>query len=187
MKKITVNQLTQAALILALCIASQFLKNVSVYITGPIINMLLILATLITGPAPAVAISVITPITSFIITGSPLIKAIPLIMPMIMIGNVILCVFVWAFNEKIKSKAALPIGLAAGSIVKSAFMGLSVSLILIPVFGSNLMSIIPNAEKAAAALSAAKITFSLTQLTTALLGSVLALAVWKPLKKALNK
>ena len=37
-------QITTTALLLALCIASQFLKNTSVYITGPIINCILIVA-----------------------------------------------------------------------------------------------------------------------------------------------
>ena len=42
--KITTKQITTTAILLARCIASQFLRNVSVYMTGPIINACLILA-----------------------------------------------------------------------------------------------------------------------------------------------
>ena len=42
-------QLTLTALLLALCIASQFLKNTSVYLTGPVINCILILSAVFCG------------------------------------------------------------------------------------------------------------------------------------------
>ncbi len=39
--KIKTKQITLTAIMLAICIVSQFLKNLSVYITGPIIKLLL--------------------------------------------------------------------------------------------------------------------------------------------------
>ncbi|MCQ2483650.1 MAG: ECF transporter S component, partial [Clostridia bacterium] len=87
--------LAYAAILLAICIVSQFLKNTSVYITGPIINACLLLCVLTAGIKYAVALSVITPITSFIITGSPIMAAIPMIIPCVIVGNIIyvICFF----------------------------------------------------------------------------------------------
>ena len=42
----SVKILCRTAVLLALCIASQFLKNLSVYLTGSIINAILVIATL---------------------------------------------------------------------------------------------------------------------------------------------
>ena len=75
--KITTKQITTTAVLLAICIVSQFFKNTSVYITGPIINACLIIAALGAGMACGIILSVITPVTSFLITGSPIMSAIP--------------------------------------------------------------------------------------------------------------
>ena len=75
--KITTKQITTTAVLLAICIVSQFFKNTSVYITGPVINACLILAVLSVGIPCGIILSVITPVTSFFITGSPIIGAIP--------------------------------------------------------------------------------------------------------------
>lgn len=85
--KITTKQITTTAVLLAICIVSQFFKNTSVYITGPVINACLILAVLSVGIPCGIILSVITPVTSFFITGSPIIGAIPASMPCIMAGN----------------------------------------------------------------------------------------------------
>ena len=87
--KITTKQITTTAVLLAICIVSQFFKNTSVYITGPIINACLIIAALGAGMACGIILSVITPVTSFLITGSPIMSAIPAIIPCVMIGNII--------------------------------------------------------------------------------------------------
>ena len=44
--KIKTKQITVAAIMLAICLVSQFFKNLSVYITGPVINAALILTVL---------------------------------------------------------------------------------------------------------------------------------------------
>ena len=121
--KITTKQITTTAVLLAICIVSQFFKNTSVYITGPIINACLIIAALGAGMACGIILSVITPVTSFLITGSPIMSAIPAIIPCVMIGNIILVVAVSLIAKKIKGNAGLIAGMAAGSIVKALFMG----------------------------------------------------------------
>ena len=100
--KITTKQITTTAVLLAICIVSQFFKNTSVYITGPIINACLIIAALGAGMACGIILSVITPVTSFLITGSPIMSAIPAIIPCVMIGNIILVVAVSLIAKKIK-------------------------------------------------------------------------------------
>ena len=71
----SVKILCRTAVLLALCIASQFLKNLSVYLTGSIINAILVIATLSCGFWSGIAISLVTPVTSWLITGSQIGRA----------------------------------------------------------------------------------------------------------------
>ena len=88
--KMKTRQITVTAIMLAICIASQFFKNLSVYITGPIINAALILTVLYAGLVCGIILSIITPVTAFFITGSPVMAAIPAMFPCITAGNAIL-------------------------------------------------------------------------------------------------
>lgn len=110
--KITTKQITTTAVLLAICIVSQFFKNTSVYITGPVINACLILAVLSVGIPCGIILSVITPVTSFFITGSPIIGAIPAIMPCIMAGNALLVLGVGLVTKKCKGNGGLIAGMA---------------------------------------------------------------------------
>lgn len=176
--KISTKQITITAALLAICIVSQFFKNTSVYITGPIINTCLILATLSCGMICGLILAVITPITAFFITGSPIISAIPVIMPCIMIGNAILVVAIALLTKKAIDNKNMIIGMCVGTVAKAIFMGVSISLILIP-------AMLP--EKMAPKMSVFQTTFSITQLITAAIGSVLAFILWIPLKKVLTE
>lgn len=176
--KITTKQITTTAILLAICIASQFLKNLSVYITGPIINACLILAVLSVGVGCGIILAVITPITAFLIAGSPIMAAIPAIIPCIMLGNVILVLGVGLITKKVKGNAGLIAGMAAGSVVKALFMGIVISMILIPM-------LLP--EAMAPKMTVFQTTFSITQLITALIGSIYAFVLWIPLKKVVSK
>jgi len=174
--KITTKQITTTAILLAICILSQFLKNFSVYITGPIINACLIIAVLSVGLGCAIILSIITPISSFFITGSPIMAAVPLIIPCIILGNAVLCIVVARLKGRGMSgnKIMLPTSMIMGSILKAAVMGLLISVIILP-------NMLP--EAMLPKLSALQIQFSLTQLITALIGSALAYVIWIPLKK----
>lgn len=184
--KITTKQLVQTALLLAICIASQYFKNLSVYITGPIVNLTIILAVLSVGLWSGLLLSIIAPVTAFFFTGSPIMAAIPLMFPAVMAGNAVLAVTVWYFQEKTSFKWRLPAGLIAGSVLKAVFMGIVIVLIILPIFGDNIASRLPKPEALPMVLATAKVTFSITQLTTALIGSVLAYLIWMPLKKYLK-
>ena len=174
--KITAKQITTTAILLAICIVSQFFKNLSVYITGPIINACLILAVLSVGMVCAIILAVITPVTAFFISGSPIMAAIPAIIPCVMIGNVILVLGVGLIMKKVKGNGGLIAGMAAGSVLKALFMGVFISLILIP-------NLIP--EAMVPKMGVFQMTFSLTQLITAVIGSVYAFIIWIPLKKVI--
>lgn len=121
--KIKTKQITVTAIMLAICLVSQFFKNLSVYITGPIINAALILTVLYAGMACGIILSIITPVTSFFITGSPVMAAIPAMFPCIMIGNIILVVCVGLLRKKCGRAAGFPVSIAIGAILKALFMG----------------------------------------------------------------
>lgn len=184
--KITTKQLVQTALLLTICIVSQYFKNLSVYITGPIVNLTIILAVLSVGLWSGLLLSIIAPVTAFFFTGSPIMAAIPLMFPAVMAGNAVLAITVWYFQEKTSFKWRLPAGLIAGSVLKAIFMGVVIVLIILPIFGDNIASKLPKPEALPVVLTTAKVTFSITQLTTALIGSVLAYVIWMPLKKYLK-
>lgn len=172
-----IKQLTTTAFLLALCLASQFLKNTSVYLTGSIINCILIIAIVFCGLLSGIILSVITPLSSWLITGSPLMSALPVIIPCIMAGNLLLMLTVWLFIRKKTGSRNLLCGIIAGSVVKTCFMGLTISLLILPLLG-------PSTGLPAPALAATRITFSLTQLITALIGGALALIIVPSLKQA---
>lgn len=188
--KLSTRQLAQTALLLAICIASQFFKNLSVYITGPVVNTTIIIAVLAVGLWSGLFISVIAPITAFFISGSPIMAAIPLMFPAVMGGNMILAVCTWYatryFQKKMKFIGSLPAGLIAGSVLKAAFMGIVIVLILLPAFGGNIAARLPKPEALPGVLATAKVTVSVTQLITSLTGSLLAYVIWMPLKKYLR-
>ena len=179
-------KLAQTALLLTICLLSQYFKNLSVYITGPVINACLILCVLTAGLAWASILCVVTPITAFFIAGSPIMAGIPLMFPAIMAGNFILVFFTWLFEKKTSLRFRLPAGLIAGSVLKGLFMGLVIAGVLLPVFGTNIASHLPKPEALPGVLAAARTTFSVTQLVTALIGSALSYIIWIPLKKYLK-
>lgn len=178
-------QVAIAAILLALCIASQFLKNLSVYITGPIINLCLILATLTAGLLWGIVLAIITPVTSFLITASPIMGAVPGIIPLIMLGNAVLVVLVYfLFKPSISGgKSLLSIRSILMAILcclaKGLVMGATISLWLLPTF-------IPEASSMRGKMAVLQTTFSLTQVITAIMGFVYFYVIWKPLAKMLS-
>lgn len=176
--KITTKKLVTAGVLLALMIVSQFFKNLSVYITGPIVNTILLLATLSCGLLIGIILCVIAPITSFIITGSPIVAAAPFLMiPAIAVGNIIICITAYFFYTKFKKGWALPTGLLLGSIFKALFMGAVISNFILVQFVTSLPEIV---------ISVAKKTFSITQLTTSIIGSILFYVIWMAAGKYLK-
>ena len=76
-KQTLTKQIAITAIMLAICIASQFLKNLSVYITGPIVNLCIILTVMTAGLVWGSVLAIITPVTAFLIAASPIMSAVP--------------------------------------------------------------------------------------------------------------
>ena len=171
--KLSARQIAVTAALLAICIVSQFFKNTSVFLTGPVINACIILAGLYAGLSCGLILSVITPVTAFFISGSPVISAIPA-----MIGNALLVVCTCLLNRRIHTKAGAALSMLAGSVAKSLFMGIAISLILIPM-------LLP--EKMQPKMSVFQTTFSIVQLITAVIGSFYALIIRIPLGRYMDR
>ena len=178
---ISTKQIAIGGVLLAIMIGSQFFKNLSVYITGPIVNAVLVIVTLTLGLVMGIIFSIIAPITAFLITGSPVVAAAPhLMIPAIALGNIIMCVAVYVFYKNIKNKLfiGLPVGLVVGSVLKALFMGAVISNFILPKFCTSLP------EKA---IGIAQKTFSVVQLFTALIASAVVMLIWIPAGKYLLK
>ncbi|MCR4597386.1 MAG: ECF transporter S component [Lachnospiraceae bacterium] len=179
-------QIAITAVLLAVCIASQIFKTLSVYITGPIVNLCLILATLTAGLTWGIVLAIITPVTAFIIAASPVMNAVPGIIPLIMLGNAVLVVMVYfLFRPAISGEGSFinvrsVIMAVLSALAKGCFMGLTISLWLLPTF-------IPEASPIREKMPVFQTTFSITQFITALIGFVYFFIVWKPLKSVLYK
>lgn len=170
-------KLAVTAILLAICIASQFLKSLSVYITGPIVNLCLILAVMSAGLLWGELLALITPVTAFIISPSPVMQAVPGIIPLIMLGNSVLVFTVYFIFRRFASGKKL---LSAGSVIsavicaaaKGVVMGLTIALWLLPTF-------IPAESPLMGKLPVFQTMFSVTQFVTALIGFVYFFVIWK--------
>ena len=174
------------AVLLAICIISQIFKNLSVYITGPIINTCIILTVLAVNLPCAIMLSIITPVTAFFIAASPVMNVVPGIIPFIMLGNIILAV---ATHFLLKKDLAGGKGLRdiknwiralICSLLKGIFMGVTIGLWLLPTF-------IPEESPLRNKMEVFQTTFSVTQAITALIGFVYAFIIWAALSRVLRK
>ena len=91
-KRFGTKQIAITAMLLAICIVFQFMKNWSVFITGPIINACIVLAVLTVNLPCALILSAITPVTAFFIASSPVMQAVPTVIPLIALGNMVMAV-----------------------------------------------------------------------------------------------
>lgn len=168
--KMKTRTITVTAIMVALCVVVQLFKNPgTIPVTGGLINLILIIDTLYCGLVSGIILSAVAPITSFIITQSPIIAAVPMILPCIMIGNIVIVIFAWAVRCKKLELNLLPISLVAGSFAKWGVMTLLIVKWVLPTFGTNLA---PKARAMAAT------TYSTTQLYAALVGTALACIIW---------
>lgn len=165
-------QITTTAILLAICIISQFFKNLSIFITGPIINTCIVLAVLLVNLPCGLILSVITPITAYIIAASPVMNAVPMIIPFIMLGNCVLALAVHFLLKKGIDKSgrnpANPQNMILSvlcALAKGLFMGLTISMWLLPTF-------IPAESPLRGKMAVFQTTFSLYQFLTACIGFV---------------
>lgn len=184
-KKPLTRQIAISAILLAVCICSQFFKSLSVYITGPIVNLCLILATITAGLMWGLILAVITPLTAFIIAASPVMAAVPGIIPLIMAGNAVLVVMThFFFKPSISGDKGLlnvrSLSMAVlSALAKGCFMGLTIALWLLPTF-------VPEASPLRDKMPVFQTMFSVTQFITAVIGFAYFYIVYKPLNKLIR-
>ena len=140
-QKFGAKQIAITGILLAICIISQFFKNLSIFITGPIINTCIVLAVLMVNLPCGIILSIITPVTAYIIAASPVMTAVPLIIPFIMLGNIVLAVAAHFLMKKGIMAEGKPvisvknmITAVISAALKGAFMGLTIALWLLPTF-----------------------------------------------------
>lgn len=177
--KMKTRTITVTAIMVALCIVVQLFKTQgTIPITGALINLIIIIDTLYCGLLSGIILSIIVPITSFIITQSPIIASVPMILPFIMLGNIVIVIFAWFVRGKKLELNLLPLSLVSGSFAKWAVMTLTITKWVLPTFGGSLA---PKMKAMAAA------TYSTTQLYAALFGTALACIIWPILKLAIKR
>ena len=175
-------QIAMTAALLAVCILSQVFKNLSIFITGPIVNACLILAVLMVYLPCAIILGIITPITAYIITGGGVMAAVPIIVPFIMMGNIVIVVMTFFLIKKeMREPKDMIIRIhkyvvaVISSLAKGVFMGITISLWLLPTF-------IPEQRPLRGKMGVLQTTFSLYQFVTACIGFIYAFLVWSAMK-----
>lgn len=144
------------ALIVPLFIHSQ-------WITGPLINALLILTCVLVGPMEAMLLGII-PSTAAMTSGLLPLPLAPMV-PFIILSNAI---FIAGFHYMGKSKKWM--GVIGGAALKYAFLFLTVQFLAGKVLQSELMAKVA-------------VIMSWPQFATALIGGFIALGIIKVLKK----
>ena len=144
----------------------------------PLIAACIVLAVLVVGLPCGIILSVITPVTAYFIAASPVMMAVPGIVPLIMLGNIVLAVSVHFLLKKNMVKGGRSGGgiksyimAAVCALLKGAVMGLTISLWLLPTF-------IPEASPLREKMPVFQTTFSLFQFLTALIGFVYVFIIW---------
>lgn len=141
--------------------------NLQTLIIGSLVNLTIILASWYVNIWAGVAVSIATPLYALLQGHLPL----PQMFVVVAIGNSLLALLVWLFNEDRFGKAGVYVGIGIGVIVKFLTQWALVTWVVAPFFAPN--------EKVAAALG---VGFSWVQLVTGVLGAILAVMIYPRLK-----
>lgn len=157
-------KLCEASIILALILVSQLFKNLSVFITGSIINFCLITCTLLVDKKYGILLSIVSPITAFLITGSPIMSALPIIILFVILGNIVFVLINDHFYKK-KNPKSFVTAMVTSCMIKGLIMGVTI----IPC----MYLLLPEASPLRAVIGTLSLTFSAIQIITALIGTFL--------------
>lgn len=161
--RFTVQQLARVALLLSITLAVQYLR-LPTPVTGPLVNLMLILSTALTGTAGGAGIGLLTPWAALMLGIIP--PALAPAIPFIMAGNAIYCFCYGALAEKIRGGPF--IGIILGAVLKFAVIAGSARYLL-------------------ALPSPAAEALLLPQLVNALIGGAAALPLAHYLKRLLSE
>ena len=177
MKNLSVKKLVLTALMLALLIAVQQFRILNQFITGPLVNAILIVTAVWVGLIPGLIVAIISPVFAlFIPPVAPIMQVLPHLVPVIALGNATLVVLAYIFRKK-----NMVLGLAIASALKAFLLWVGVVHFVIPVFGH----IVPEAMQPALTYVLPAM-FSYNQLITAIMGSYIVLLIRARLDKALK-
>lgn len=171
----TVRFITRTAVLLALTLVFQYagrfipLGQNSNFIVGPLVNACLLIATYYTGLWSGAIISAAAPVAAVLTTHTPVSAFLLPFIPVVALGNFTLVLFFHLFREK--NRVA---GIALGTALKFCvlFGGVNLYLYVLQI-GANFAG-------------AVTFLFGWPQLITAVVGSMLALAVIKALGKSVE-
>lgn len=165
----------RTAIFIALLVAVQYVtRTMGQYVTGSLVNLILIASALLCGVWGGVAVAVLSPVFAFLLGIGP---AFIQVVPAIMLGNLVL-VLVWSL---LAGRRECPLwryiaALIAGAVAKFLVLYLVIVRWLVPM-------VLALNEKQQAVLSA---SFSFPQLITAAIGGVLAVLLVPALRRALK-
>ena len=169
--------ITQTAILTALLIVCQAVTAPlgNSFITGSLVNMMLIISVMTCGLATGITVSVLSPVVALFMGMSPF----PVFVPFIILGNITL-VILWHLigNRELKQKyLAYILALISAAIGKFLVLFLGIVQVVIPF----LMTLPP------AQATVLSTMFSTSQLITASIGGVIAIFLLPTLKKIMNK
>jgi hypothetical protein len=138
-------------------------------VTGPLVNAMLIITTVVLGSIAGVALGCATPVVALLRGQLPAVLA-PMV-PFIAVANALLVIVFHSFFVRKSREWHVYAGIIAAAIVKYLFLMLSAQVILPVVFGYDIPS-------------AFIIAMSTPQLITALVGGLFAVAFIKLLQRS---
>ncbi|MCL2050400.1 MAG: hypothetical protein FWG91_01515 [Lachnospiraceae bacterium] len=169
--------ITQTAVMIALLLGVQFVtRPFGQFVTGSLVNLILLVSLFMLGTANGVIVAVVSPFMALLAGIGP---AFPQIVPFMAAGNVIL-VIVARFVSKNMAKSNMKdlifsaIGLMIASTAKFLFLWIAIVIIALPL--------IPGIKEQQIAVIS--VAFTWPQLVTALIGSGLSMMVVPLLKRA---
>lgn len=169
-------KLVRASILLALCIAIQFIGRtfpvINQFLVGPIINAILLITAWYCGIWYGVAVGTLTPLMAFLVGQLPS-PMMPFI-PFIMIGNIIFVVIFGILMKK--SVVGKGIGVGIGSVCKFAFLYMS-ALKLVPLFKIGFK---------AKVYKNLVFMMGFPQLITAIIGGIIAIIIISLMKKRIT-
>ena len=174
--------ITETAVMLALLVSLQALtKPMGQLVTGSFVNAVLAVTALVAGLSSGMTVAVISPVLAYLLGIAPQI----LTVPAIMVGNLVYVVLLSLLVGKAdKNAAGKVIGWIAAAAAKFAVLYAVVVWLICGVFSEGLLA---SGALKASMLTALPVTFSWTQLVTALIGGGVAMLIVPLLRKALRK
>jgi hypothetical protein len=174
--KKAITWVAESGLLVAMLVVVQLLSFLFVKVplisqlfTGSLVNLVLIVGAGSVGFSGAAVAAVLSPVLA-VLFGQ---MKFPVMIPVVIIGNVIIVAITWAFfikDKKLSKSAGFGLdlaGVAVGAVAKTAFLWGATVWLIAPVFFVGNAAVSKNLS----------LMFSFPQLITAMIGGILALLV----------